>query len=346
MATLTEVSGIARKTIKYGSVAVVLIILFPVFSRIAKTIYLRLNPPPPEPPTVTFGKLPKLIFPPTSAGNTPEYKLETIEGTLPRLPVVGRAYVVGINKSRLLELDRIKNKILPLGFVSEPEQLDEVTYRFYHPEIPAEVVVNIVSRGFAYKYDWTSNSEITGTKTVPSGNSAVTEAKGWFQNLGLLPDDLAAGTGEFTYLAATGSAMVPIDSVYEANFVRVDLFRADKDEQKIVTAGGDTSPVSVIISSAGDNKRTVQANYQYSQVLENSFATYPLKIVDKAWEELQGGGGYIAKRTIPVVIIRKVYLAYYESNDPQEFLQPVFVFEGDGGFMGYVQAVDSGFVQE
>jgi hypothetical protein len=89
----------------------------------------------------------------------------------------------------------------------------------------------------------------------------------------------------------------------------------------------------------------VQANYQYSKTLDNDFATYPLKSIVSAWNELTGGGGYIAKRAGSNVTVRKAYLAYYESNDPQDFLQPVFVFEGDGGFMGYVQAVDQGFVQ-
>ena len=345
MATLTEVSVISRKAVKYGAYGAVIIILIPVVVRLGKRIYLALNPPPPPPPTVLYGKLPKLVFPPTDAAATPEYKLETIEGGLPKLPEAGRVYVVGINKSRLLELDRIKEKVRLLGFVNNPEQLDESTYRFFHPTIAAQVTVNIISRGFAYKYDWTAEMAVYSTRAVPVGNTAITEGNSYFEKLGLLTDDLAAGSGKSVYLVATNSAMVPTDNLYEANFVRVDLFRANRDDLKIVTAGGDTSPVNVIISSLTSNKRVVQANYQYSQVLEDSFATYPLKNSEVAWQELIAGGGYVAKRTTPQVTIRKVYMGYYESNDPQQFMQPVIVFEGDYGFLAYVPAVTGEYIQ-
>jgi hypothetical protein len=315
------------------------IILIPIVSGIAKRIYLSLNPPPPEPPTVIYGKLPPLVFPPTDNTATVSYKLETISLSLPALPDQGKVYVVGINKSRLLELDRIKQKIAPLGFVNDPQQLDETNFLFVHPKIPAKLVVNVISRGFAFRYDWTIDTEPLPVKTVPQGNAAVAEAKEYFQRLGLLEADLASGNGRFQYLVATGSAMVPTDSFFEAQFVRVDLFRDNRDEMPIVTAGGDTAPVSLIISGHTNERKYIQANYQYSQLLENSFSTYPLKGVETAWQELLVGKGYIAKRTIPNVIIRKVYMGYYESNEPQQFMQPVYVFEGDGGFLAYVPAV-------
>jgi len=39
-----------------------------------------------------------------------------------------------------------------------------------------------------------------------------------------------------------------------------------------------------------------------------------------------------------------VYLAYYDSLDPQTYLQPVFVFEGDDDFLAYVPAVEAAWV--
>jgi len=136
--------------------------------------------------------------------------------------------------------------------------------------------------------------------------------------------------------------------------VRVDLFRKDKEEElptgekttmKIVTVGGETSPVNVIISGQTGDKKTIQANYYYSQILGEDFATYALKSIDAAWKELTAGGGFIAKRTPnQTVVVRRANLAYFESNSQQLFLQPVYVFEGDGGFTAYVAAVDPSFV--
>lgn len=345
MATLTEISSVSRKIIKWGAVAIVVIMLIPVGVRIGKQIYLSLNPPPPPPPTVKYGRLPELYFPQTGEA-TPEYKLETIAGGLPGdLPSVAKVYVVNINKSRLLVLDRIRQKVRNLGFIREPVQLDEKTYQFTQPELFADIKVDIISGGFTYKYDWTTDKNIYVTFNVPTGNRAISESKAWLQNLGLLPDDLAGGSGKVMYMVATGSAMVPTDSIYEANFVRVDLYRADKDELRFVTTGGDTSPTTTIMSGATGNRRVVSANYQYSEVFNDSFATYPLKGVKQAWDELVANEAFVAKRTIPKVIIRRVYMAYYESSLPQDFLQPVYVFEGDGGFMAYVQAVRDDYLQ-
>ena len=60
---------------------------------------------------------------------------------------------------------------------------------------------------------------------------------------------------------------------------------------------------------------------------------------------LQAGEGYVAdKGTTKDAVIREVYLGYYEDWDEQEYMQPIFVFIGDNGFVGYVQAVDPMYV--
>jgi hypothetical protein len=285
---------------------------------------------------------------------TPEYKLETITGALPSFPNMSKAYLVGINKSRLLILERMTQKARAIGLENEPVQLDERTYRYTIPKVPVDMVFDVITGGLSYKYDWTVDRSIYTTFDVPIGNSAVSEARSFLGRLGALPDDVANGPTKVVYLSATSSAMLPATSPYEANFVRVDLFRADKNEvlptgekltMKVVTVGGDTSPINVIISGLGGDKRIVQANYYYSQILGEDFATYPLRPVSDAWKELVDGGGFIAKRTTEnKVTVRRVGLAYFESNEQQAFLQPVYVFEGDAGFTAYVQAVDPSYV--
>jgi hypothetical protein len=345
MATLTEVSEIARKSIKYGSLGLVVIALIPVAIRFGKQLYNMINPPPPPPPTVRYGRLPALEFPSIDSTATPEYKLETISGGLPKTPPSVKVYVVKINESRLLTLDRIKQAISIIGFTNEPQQVDGERYKFFHPKNSAELLINVVSGGYAYRYDWTQDKQLKTLRNAPAGNTAISQAKEYFQLLGLLPEDLANGSGKFQYLIATGSALVPTDVVYEANFTRVDLFRADKDKMRVVTAGGDTAPVNVTYSGDLNDRKVVLFNYQYSEIIDNLFETYPLKPVEQAWQELIAGNAYIAKKTISKVTIRNVSLAYYEANDPQQFLQPVYLFEGDAGFMAYVSAVNPSYQQ-
>ena len=346
MATLTEVSFHTRRIIKWGAVGLVIVMLMPAAWRIIKTIYLTLNPPPPAAPTVKYGKLPKLLWPEADPNYKPQYRLETIEGGLPKLANVAKVYFVSINKSRILELERIKSRAAALGFAGDPEKANDQTYVFKHPTNPATLTVDIIYNSYKYIYDWRSDAKILEEKALPNNEQAVSETKTLWQNLGLLADDLTNGRPKVTYLKLSGENLGTALALSEADFVRVDLFRADKDEVKIVTPGGDVSPVNVIFSGTTDQgKRIVEANYAYSRILDDTFSTYPLKTSDDAWQELQGGGGYIAKMAANNVVIRKVTLAYYESGQPQEFLQPVYVFEGDAGFMAYVSAVSADYSQ-
>jgi len=347
MATLTEVSSVARNGIKFGALALIVIALIPGTIGLIKKAYLLLNPPPPPPPTVRYGKLPKLVWPEAPNYATPEYKLETISGGLPSLGNTAKVYIVGINKSRLLTLERMNTRAKTVGFMNDPIPLDDRTYRYVNPVKPIDMIFDVISGTYSYKLDWTRDGNAGKAFDVPIGNAAISEAKSFLQRLGSLPEDLTKGEGKIQYLIATGSAMIPATSAYEANFTRVDLFRAAKDEMKIVTVGGNTSPVNVLLSGQTTEKRVVAANYSYSQVMDDDFATYPIKPATEAWNELTAGGGFIARRTPEDrIVVRQAYLAYFEANEPQKFLQPVYVFEGDQGFMAYVQALSNGYVAQ
>ena len=345
MATLTEVSFYARRVVKWGAIGLVIIMLIPPTLTLIKRIYVAINPPPPPAPTVRYGKLPKMVFPDADVNYKPTYRLETIEGGLPKLANVSKIYFVTINKSRILELERIKAKAAVLGFSQAPEKTDEQTYKFVHAVQPAQLTVNIIYNSYIYGYDWRSDADILGARDVPNNGQALVEAKNFWQSLGLLSGDLADGKAKFTYLAINGGELVSTTALSEANFVRVDLQRSDKDGLPVVTPTN-ISPVYVIFSGAGDrSKRVIEARYAYSKILDDNFSTYPLKSVDQAWNELQAGGGYVANPAGNQIVVRKASLAYYESDTPQEFFQPVFVFEGDGGFVGYVPAVSTDYSQ-
>ena len=254
-------------------------------------------------------------------------------------------YLVGINKSRLLELERMKARARSLGFTNDPIKESDHIYRFGHPTLPARLTVNLISGGFVYNLDYLNDKVQFESVTLPTIEEAGRLAKNFFSTLGALPDDLAQGVVKAEYLIATYSGeMKQAPSYSEANFVRVDIFRANRDKVKFVTPGGETSPVNILFSGIGErNKGTVAANYQYSMIVANDAATYPLKTSDQAWSELTQGLGYMPKY-FSTATVRNAYLAYYESDGPQDFIQPVIVFEGDGGFLGYVQAVDLKYI--
>jgi hypothetical protein len=86
--------------------------------------------------------------------------------------------------------------------------------------------------------------------------------------------------------------------------------------------------------------------YTLWPVSQENSATYPLKSGEEAFEELKNGGGAIILGGNQVeAAIRKVYLAYLDTKEYQDFLQPIFVFEGDGGFVAYVAAVQDSWTK-
>ena len=44
--------------------------------------------------------------------------------------------------------------------------------------------------------------------------------------------------------------------------------------------------------------------------------------------------------------IRRIYLAYYDAGIYTEFLQPIYVFEGDNDFVAYTPAITSNYYSE
>lgn len=349
MATLTEAGFYTRKIINWVIIAMVAIILAPILLKGVGLVILALNPPKPIPPEMRYGALPKILFPDVANATKPNLVLETKTGDLPNFPSQIRVYPIQTNKLRLLEIDRIKTRAASLGFTSEPEKLTDHSYKFKHPAAPATLTVDIISNGLSYKYDWSTDQSFYANSNLSSRDEALNQAKSFFQTLGVLPSDMASGNAKYSYFASLpGGTLKPVPQL-EANVIRIDMFRSDieigKVKYKVVTPFYATSPVNVILTGLSGNKKIIEAAYNYSALLdaEKEYSTYPIKSVQTAWEELRGGGGYIAHIDNPVqtVKIRNVYLAYYETEAGQQFLQPIFVFEGDEGFAGYVTAIQN-----
>ena len=89
----------------------------------------------------------------------------------------------------------------------------------------------------------------------------------------------------------------------------------------------------------------LQFTYSYWPIDYNTLVTY-------SQNQRSGVAGVAGRRRIytpasetQVITVRNIYLAYYDSISPQTYLQPVFVFEGDGGFIAYVPAINPEFIE-
>jgi hypothetical protein len=76
------------------------------------------------------------------------------------------------------------------------------------------------------------------------------------------------------------------------------------------------------------------------------FGVYPLRTGDEAYVDLQQGEGIVISnpQKRKDVIIRTMFLAYFDPDEYQDYLQPVYVFVGDDNFVAYVPAVTKQYI--
>ncbi len=344
MGRLTVVAYTTRKVIKYGSIGIVVLVIFLRVFTVFRNYWKKAHPPPPPPPTVHFGKLPKLRFPEERNTQGITFKLANVSGTLPKLETVGKVFVIPKSYPNLLAWDNTKSWAKTLGFYGEPEKISEFDLKFTTTSFPrTTLTVNVLTKNFDLVYDWQHDLEIISTSSPPEENTAISLAKNYLNSIGLLNEDLSLGKGKVRYYKYQDGNLIETPFFSEANFAKVNLYRIEVESLPVLPPNPLEANVNIMLSgSEKSEKQIVAVKYIYFPVYKESFATYPLLETSKAWEKLQSGGGYLANlgnNPSKNILIRNIYLAYFEDSQHQDFLQPIFVFEGDNDFYAYVQAI-------
>jgi len=345
MATLTETAYYTRNAVKFGTIGLILLLVLKISWGVFSSYWKKIHPPPPPPPTVAFKKLPPINFPAKKDLPSLVYKLETIEGSIPSLPTIAKVYISVKPEAKFLSWEKIKEMAGRLGFTNEPTMLTDKIYRFSsNNNPPITLDVDKISGSFKLSYNFAGDPSIFAEKKLPNNEQAIAEAKSFLQGAGLLEEDITAGEGKVTYLRYQAPDLVPAISLSEADFVKVGLSRQPLDNLPIVGEDPLNPYLSFIFSGARTReKRLIEVNYRYNKIDREKWATYPLKTASNAWQQLQAGKGFVAclgNNPDGQITIRKIYLAYYDSPEPQNFLQPIFVFEGDKDFFAFLPAIE------
>lgn len=349
--TLTDASVKARKIIKYGVGIVSFIVLARLTFLSGVNLYEKLFPDPPPKPTVKFGKLPEIGFGDGESSEGLSYVLETVSGGLPAFQEQAPIYLITQPLPGIKALDNARSTAKQLGFSSEGRELVETVYLFSKGESPSTLNMNIVTGIFSISYDINSDPQVFD-QIPPSADAAASTVKNLLDNARLL-QDLQQGPVKHEYLRIESGQLVEAISLSEANIVKVNLYRqeygAEGAKLPSVTQDPNESNVWFMITGSGGSQKIIAGEYHHFPIDTAKVATYPIKTAQQAWNNLQEGKGYIASRgnnPDNKITIRKVYLAYYDPAQYEQFYQPVAVFEGDNGFVAYVPAVTSEFYGE
>lgn len=342
--SLTETAFYTRRVINWAILGIIAYVLLRIFWSIFITLFFIFFPPKAIPPNHAFGRLPAIKFP-AAQTNQPKltYQLQTIEGTVPAASGSAQVFFMPKTPPNLLGLNAAQDLASRMQFDPTPVAESKNIYRFNDADFPQRRLrYEIISNNFILRYAFEQDPSVFSERKLPQPDSITPEAVQLLQSFSLYNDDLSGGTSAVTFWKLQGTSLVPATSLSQSDAVRVDFFRAGIGQMKIFTPNPDEASVNIIFSGSSNNKkRILQLAYTFWPIDYQTYATYEVKTSAQAWQELQNGQGYIARNPSrgTAAIVRNVYLGYYDSFEPQTYLQPIFVFEGDDGFLGYVPAI-------
>ncbi|MDP2649328.1 MAG: hypothetical protein Q8P10_00635 [bacterium] len=345
MLTLHSITEETKGILKWGVIIIGGFLLILILFNIGKSIKERLYPTPPPPPTVSFGKLPKTNFPKNATDEKLTYTLDTITGKLPVFSDRINVYKIKPPEPNLLALQNAKEKMAKIGFVTEPTTITQTLFAWSDGKAK-KLTFDIISFNFTLFYDFYSDLDVIKATSLPNENQAIILATDFLSKISTLPSDIDLSKTKTTLFSIKKGSLVETSSLSTAQIIRVDLFQKDIDSLKIFYPDFPQSSMYFLIGGGGFEGKVVGGNF-FHQNLDENPATYPIKTADEAFLELKNGKGFIQGyySDNTEVSIKNVYLAYYLSNQEQNYIVPVIVFEGKNGFLAFVEAVKNEWLE-
>lgn len=347
--SLTTVAANARKGIKFGGLFLVILPIFMII--ISSTIKsIKKAHPVIKEPNVKYGIIPKIQFP-DKKFEAKNIILELANDKLPNLGNQARVYVVFRTDKNFLALETETQTAKQLGFDSEAKLISPNTYEFSNNN-NQKLVVNILDGSFRLKYPYNEDQMLMTNYNMPDKTELIAKAKAFLNEAKKMPTDIKTAEPKVSYWKNDGSGLKQVSSQSEANMARIDFYRdAVYDEVKIMSTDINRAPISVLISGSNiSGKDIVDIDYKYVSIDRGSFATYPIKSTEEALTDLKNSKYWpVSDVAEKDVTIRKIYLAYFEPAVLTNFMEPIYVFEGDSKtgnkFVAYVSAVVDKFTK-
>jgi hypothetical protein len=338
MASLTEVTWMIRKGFVYGSIGSVVALLLGIAVWYGvKTVTTKPSVPTPT-PGLAFGALPQITFP-QSKPRPNEYELLLIEGAPPPSQYAA-VYFVPKKAPTLFSRKNAADLATQFGFTQDPVITDTTQYDYIDIDTKNKLTIDIPYKYFTYQMGSVEPTKFLAQVPEDEGTLKAA-AEAYIRAVNLWNDDLK--NIKVKYVVWTGSGFTPEELNNKTSFARVDFFNPSANDIPIVTAEPSAGNVFIVFGFTAPNQRVMLASkYKYYAPDFNNSSTYPTISGDTAWAELKAGGGYIAQplKAGTKAVIRRIYMGYYQPDAYQDYLQPVWVFEGDQNFVGMVHALD------
>lgn len=344
--SLTQTAYTSRRVIKFGGIGVIVFSLLWVIVTTSYNLYRSRNPVYTA-PTVRYGVLPKIVFP-EKEKTSKNFSFELANDTVPNFKDQAKVYIIYRPNTTFLALQEDTQTAKSFGFNSDPVELKAGIYEFKDTTNNKTLTLNVLAGNFELTYPYGSDQVLLTENKVPSKSEAIEIASNFLNKGNKLSEDLKNGEKNVSYWKIDGGTLKSVSAQSEANAARVDFYRKDFDNFDLISSNFGQASISVLISgSTVEAKKIIGVNFKDVNIDRESYSTYPIKTAEEAISDLKSGNYWTARDISDSnVTIRKIYLAYYEPIILTNYLQPIFVFEGDNNFVAYVPAVSSKYTGE
>jgi len=348
--TLTELSYYLRRILPFF-ILFVLFFLIIFYSFKLYFTFLSLNKPKEPIVPRVFGNInPPEIKNSTSSANF-TFVLDNIEGRPVTTTDSAKVYFLPKPTTRFGYREKIYLMAKTFGFNTEVVTHKLIDNLAVFDDGFKKLTIDISNFNFTFD-NFSDKNFFTSTdegKIIPSEKEIENKAIDFLKEVGRYPDELAKGKNQIIYLKYHPGfeSYVNVDNPNEADLVEIDLYRQYPDEVPVVSPKFFNSQNYVVLRFLKNNKyQVLKAQIAFYEKSDSQFDIYPVKSGDLAWEELTKGKGYVVAATKGKkdIVIKKMYLAYYDPDFYQSFLEPVYVFLGEDDFVAYLPAIANQFL--
>ena len=366
---LTQTSQATRKAINIVVTVVIVYLIGYLSFPIAKDVFRSVFPEKEEENTM-YGKLPQIKFSPLAISSeaTPEYVLNTADGRLPNItPELVSVYKVIKPQLSFSSGKVAQTNIALLGFDdnNRVSDLKGSTFTWADRENSRNLEINISTGNLDYKVDLVSQQASFFQSSDIALKDPAEKGRGLLRSLGFFKDELyGRGEAKITFGEVAGDRVNETTTPIRYNFARVDYFRTIY-QVPIYGPKFDEGLLHVTFANSANEKLETVGVYAHEWSIDtDTFGRYPPIGVIDAWKEVSANRGVISKvklrngsvfrepSTVAVskIFIEKVSLGYYDSDKVQDYMQPIYVFEGtfqssegDGTIAIYYPAVNPAY---
>jgi len=345
MANLVKVTKETRIFLKVGGIVLGTFLLIYLGLKSTSIIQNLFFPKPPPPPKQGFGKLPHLSFP--SKGTTGvQFRINTIDGQLPKLIDRINVYRLISPEADLLALKNAKNTLSSVNFVENQVKLSDTLYQWSQTSTGVIIQYDIVTKNFTITSNYLTNSSLLTTNLIPNEENIKAGLIAFLASINADTKDIDFDNSTVDFLQLKEGTLIQSGNLGDAKFAKITLFQFPIDKIPIIYDTPTDSVLNFTVSYPAGNLQIVDGQFLHHQPDLQNKSDYPIKTATQAFEDLKNGKAYtINPLNLTNVDITNVQVRYYLDKNTNDYLLPVIIFTGIN-FTAYVDAIPNESLQQ